>query len=220
MKYVVFLVGFVAMGVEILAGRLLAPLFGDSVLVWGSIIGSVLLALSLGYFVGGFIADTYHDKKLLLFAILGLAFSTLCMKVFLSIPFTHPLFASLVTTFLPGFFAGVIMPLALKEHTHSLKTLGVSYGSLSSFSTIGSVCGTFTTLFFFLPFFGATKTMLMLSLLAFITTGFLWSWGFLFLLVLPLLFFLHFRDFLDIPIMLLNLLINQFILAIEDFDLD
>ena len=45
--------GFSIMCVELLAGRILAPFFGSSVHIWGSIITVFMLSLSLGYLFGG-----------------------------------------------------------------------------------------------------------------------------------------------------------------------
>jgi len=45
--------GIVSMGLEIVAGRVLAPQFGSSIYTWGSIIGISMFALSLGYHYGG-----------------------------------------------------------------------------------------------------------------------------------------------------------------------
>ncbi len=56
-KAVIFLLaftgGFTIMSVELLGGRILAPWFGSSVHVWGSIITIFMLALSIGYLLGG-----------------------------------------------------------------------------------------------------------------------------------------------------------------------
>ncbi len=53
----VFLSGAVLLGVEIAASRVLAPTFGSSLYVWGSLIGIVLTGLAVGYWVGGVVAD-------------------------------------------------------------------------------------------------------------------------------------------------------------------
>ena len=45
--------GFFVMAIELLGGRLLAPYFGSSIYVWGAIITVFMLALSLGYLLGG-----------------------------------------------------------------------------------------------------------------------------------------------------------------------
>ena len=57
LKFDVFICGAVVMSLEILGSRLLAPFFGNTIFVWGSLIGVVLASLSLGYFLGGRIAD-------------------------------------------------------------------------------------------------------------------------------------------------------------------
>ena len=55
----VFISGAVLLGVEIVASRVLAPSFGNSLFVWGSLIGVVLTGLAVGYWVGGVLADRY-----------------------------------------------------------------------------------------------------------------------------------------------------------------
>jgi hypothetical protein len=54
---VVFVVGAASLGTEIATARLLAPYFGASTFVWANTIATVLLALSVGYWLGGRIAD-------------------------------------------------------------------------------------------------------------------------------------------------------------------
>src|SRR5215210_5648008 len=67
----VFLSGAVLLGVEIVASRVLAPSFGNSLYVWGSLIGVVLSGLAIGYWVGGALADR-HPSTYLLVGTLGL----------------------------------------------------------------------------------------------------------------------------------------------------
>ena len=55
--WVVAACGAIIMALEILASRILAPDFGSSVYVWGSIISVFLAALSVGYWLGGRLAD-------------------------------------------------------------------------------------------------------------------------------------------------------------------
>src|SRR5262245_39713397 len=52
-----FLSGLATMGVELTAVRLLAPHFGTSTIVWTNVICVILVALSLGYWAGGRVAD-------------------------------------------------------------------------------------------------------------------------------------------------------------------
>ena len=55
----VFLSGAVLLGLEITASRVLAPTFGSSLYVWGSLIGIVLTGLAVGYWVGGVVAGGF-----------------------------------------------------------------------------------------------------------------------------------------------------------------
>jgi len=61
----VFVSGVVVMSLEILGSRILAPYFGSTLFVWGSLIGIVLISLSVGYFLGGKLADKRPDLNIL-----------------------------------------------------------------------------------------------------------------------------------------------------------
>ena len=68
----VFVSGGVLLGVEIAASRVLAPFFGNSLFVWGALIGVVLTGLAIGYWAGGALADRLPAPWLLV-AVMGLA---------------------------------------------------------------------------------------------------------------------------------------------------
>jgi len=55
--FIAFLCGVVVMAMEISFSRLLAPYFGTSLFVWTNLIGAVLIALALGYYLGGYLAE-------------------------------------------------------------------------------------------------------------------------------------------------------------------
>lgn len=193
MRLLVFFSGFVVMATELLAGRLLVPTYGDSIIVWGSVIGCFLLTMSIGYWAGGVVADKNAKRTsfFLFSSLLLLALSIVLMYFLAELTFPHPLIAAFSLTAIPGFVGGAIMPLALKHDAHSLKDLGFIAGSLSAFSTVGSVLGTFAIIFAFLPFLGVFKTAVLLVILSIFTIGFLNKWYFLssllllFLLVSP-----------------------------------
>ena len=65
-EVVVFVAGATLLGVEIAASRVLAPFFGNSLFVWGALIGVVLAGLAVGYWVGGTLVDRFPTIRLLL----------------------------------------------------------------------------------------------------------------------------------------------------------
>jgi hypothetical protein len=61
----VLLGGFAVMVLEIVGARYLQPWFGGAFYVWTSQIGMVMLALALGYGVGGHLADRFKKARFL-----------------------------------------------------------------------------------------------------------------------------------------------------------
>ena len=69
----VFVVGISTLGAEIAAARLMAPFFGASTIVWANTIGVVLVALSIGYWLGGRLGDRYPSVRSLCLAVMAAA---------------------------------------------------------------------------------------------------------------------------------------------------
>ena len=87
----VFVAGVGSLATEIAASRLLAPYFGNSTIVWANTIGVVLVSLSIGYWIGGRVADRHPNREglsLLVLAPLGVAaLWTMAASVGLDLPF-------------------------------------------------------------------------------------------------------------------------------------
>lgn len=160
----VFSGGFSIMAVELLAGRLLAPFFGSSVHVWGSIIAVFMLSLSVGYLSGG--ALSLRHPSLTRFGLLFLASTLTTLPVLLAADpimewvFLHiedPRYGSLVVSmllfFLPTAALGMVSPYAIRllveHHFHS----GHVAGKLYFVSTLGSAIGTIMTSFYLVLWF-------------------------------------------------------------------
>src|SRR5712691_7870019 len=69
----VFIGGFIMMVLEIIGARFLAKDFGSSFHVWVSQIGVVLIALALGYFLGGALADRWQRLSVLMWLLVPAA---------------------------------------------------------------------------------------------------------------------------------------------------
>lgn len=167
----VFVSGAAVMALELLGSRLLAPVFGNSIFVWGSLIGIVLAALSVGYWLGGRIADRRPDLRtlsLLIFAagLLVVALPSLTPTVLdtiIKLNFRERYSPLLATTFLlapPSVLLGTVSPFAIKLWIRTVEKIGGTSGNLYALSTLGSIAGTFLTVFFLIPEFGVNKIIL------------------------------------------------------------
>jgi spermidine synthase len=158
------------MGLEIAGSRVLAPHFGNSVFVWGSLISVFLVALSLGYFFGGRIADRHPSHallnsvcflvSLLIFAIAVFA-RGLCERL-VDAGFgeqSGPLVASMLLFLPPSVGMGMVSPFAIRLATQSISSVGKISGTLYALSTGGSIAGTLLTTFVLIPMIGVSAIL-------------------------------------------------------------
>ncbi len=173
---VVVLCGAVIMALEILSSRLLAPQFGSSVYVWGSIISVFLAALSLGYYFGGRLADRQPRLEVLGRVILLAALGQAAL-----LAFGHPVVAVLgewtggspggtliATSILFGpvsVLLAMVSPFAIRLATHDLQNLGNTAGQLAALSTFGSLLGTLGCTFVLIPYLRFDRGLGLLILL-------------------------------------------------------
>ncbi len=162
----VFVTGACVLVIEIVATRILAPYFGNTIFSVSSVISVVLAALSLGYWIGGRLADRYPAKKLF-FGII--AFSGVLVLVMQLIQITllpslgyrlpldiGPLIMSTILFFVPSFVLGMLSPFAVALQARDAKGQGVgtTAGQIFFFSTLGSIAGSLSAGFLLIPFFG------------------------------------------------------------------
>lgn len=170
----VFVCGALVMIFEIIGSRLLSPFIGTSTYVWTSLIGVILGALSLGYWLGGRLADRHPDAKILSAVILAaggmISVTVLVKDIFLSalagaaVSLEIKAVIAALVLFAPASVClGVITPFAIRLKTTSLDTTGRTVGRLYAFSTIGSIIGTFSAGFFFIPFVGSSRTLYLIA---------------------------------------------------------
>ena len=197
-----FITGSVVLILEILGFRLFAPYFGNSVYVSGGLIGIILAALSIGYFIGGRISDRYPKEQLvyafILFSAVYLFFIYIykvpLLKILQKTGFIYgSLLASVVFFWIPMVLLSIVSPFLVRL-LGSANDLGSVAGNIYAFSTAGSILGSFLTTFYLIPHFGSSKTLALCigTLIVISTSGLYFSnkkcifFGFfLFLLLIP-----------------------------------
>ncbi|MFO0775445.1 MAG: fused MFS/spermidine synthase [Nitrospiraceae bacterium] len=182
-----FLSGAIVMAMEILGSRLLAPVFGNSLFVWGALIGVILAAMSSGYAFGGWASDRFPGHRVLagLFVGSGLwtvALAGISQTVLTSVaswiddPRWGPCVAGTILLAPPAFGLSGILPALLRLAVHDMGHLGRSTGRMIAVSTVGSLVGTWGTAFFLLSWVG-TRWLLIGLGLAQLALGLVWMLG-------------------------------------------
>jgi len=175
-RFIAFASGAAVMGVELMASRLFAPAFGDSVFVWGSLIGVIMLALAAGYWLGGRRADrnsSYHELSNIILAsgVFVLAIPWAAPYILELIRLTGlgdvygPLLASMMLLTGPTVLLGMVSPYAVRLSAGDVVSIGSVSGGLSSINTAGSIFGTFFTVFVLIPVFGTREIITSLGVL-------------------------------------------------------
>jgi spermidine synthase len=175
----VFVVGTGSLGAEIAAVRLLAPYFGASTIVWANTIGIVLVALSIGYWLGGRLADRHPNMRGLCLLALTAA-GLLALVPFAADPlldvavdaldeisagaFLGSLFAVLVLVAVPVLLLGAVSPYAIRLAVSTVEEAGTVAGRLYALSTAGSLVGTLLSALLLIPLVGTRRTFLIFAL--------------------------------------------------------
>ena len=170
-KFVVFICGAIVMSFEILGSRVLAPNFGSSVFVWGSLISVFLAGLSAGYYLGGRLADINPSSRKLSLIIIAPGLLLLTFPLY-STPVSDwifmqdlgvrmsPLLASSALFLIPSVFLGIVSPYTAKLMICSLHTSGKTIGMLYALSTFGSIIGTLITSFYLIALAGVNALIM------------------------------------------------------------
>ena len=174
-EFAVFVSGVASMGLEIVAGRQLAPEFGSSVFTWGSVIGIFLAALTLGYWIAGRRAaagraSTGALAAVLVGAALYVAFLLVLAEPFLAyvdgLPVPQRFAPILPVTVLfgpPTVLLGFVSPYAAE--LVDAESTGDASGRVYALGTAGSILGAFATTFLLVPALGVVGIELAYGLL-------------------------------------------------------
>ncbi|MEA2390984.1 MAG: hypothetical protein QOK31_1093, partial [Solirubrobacteraceae bacterium] len=145
LELIAFVVGAASLGTEIAAARLLAPWFGASTIVWANTIATVLVALAVGYAVGGRLADRRPDLGGLCRLVLAAA-ALLALVPFVAGPllrvsvraldslsvgaFLGSLLGVLVLVAVPVLLLGAVSPYAVRLKVNRVEEAGRVSGRL------------------------------------------------------------------------------------------
>ena len=171
-----FCSGFSIMGIELLGGRILAPFFGSSVHIWGSIITVFMLSLAIGYLIGGKLSTRSASLKRFgfIFIIAGLLVLPIALwsKVIMEAIFIFiedsrygSLLASTALFFLPTIVLGMLSPYSVRLLVTDKNESGQIAGKLYFISTLGSALGTIVTSFYLVLFFEVNQIIISFSLI-------------------------------------------------------
>src|SRR5256884_1920050 len=175
----VFVSGMASLGVEFGASRLLAPYFGTSLYVWGVLIGLVLIYLSIGYVVGGRLADRRPSPDLLfqltawaglwigLIPLIAYPILLQSQQGFASVSIGLVLGTLLAVVLLfaaPVILLGCVSPFAIRLLLRDVGSGGNTAGAVYALSTAGSILGTFLPVFWMIPTFGTRPTLIVFSI--------------------------------------------------------
>ncbi len=174
----VFVAGAATLAAEITGARLLAPWFGASNLVWANVIGLTLIYLSLGYWLGGKMADRYPRPRVLGGVVVVAAVAVALLPLVLTpvLRTAQGAFANLsagafVASFVgtmlmflvPVTLLGTVSPWAIRLSVTDVRTAGSVAGRLYAISTVGSILGTFLPVLVLIPAIGTRRTLILIA---------------------------------------------------------
>ena len=162
---VAFVTGAIIMSFEMLGSRYLNPYFGSGIYTWASLISTVLAALCVGYFIGGYAADRYPSAAVLgatvligsAYILLLPALSERLLEGVLAASDdvrTGSLAAAFAILFFPVTFLGMYSPFGIRLLLQSAQRSGRISGTVYGISTLGSIIGTLGTTFLLIPTIG------------------------------------------------------------------
>lgn len=182
LKFFVLVNGAAITALEITAARILAPYFGTSMPVWGSVIGVTMAALAIGYGWGGKLADRSPKISTLgyLFLIAGVTASLVPLfakpalsfvlnnilpgaSSFIVLVIAGSLIGTIVLFATPILIMGMVSPFAVRIASKQISEVGRTAGSLYSIATVGSILGVFLSSFVALPLLGSRITVAVFS---------------------------------------------------------
>jgi hypothetical protein len=183
-----FLCGFVTMGFEMVAGRVMTPSFGGGIDTWAALISTMLIALMTGYFLGGSLPVRLKTPRRLNALIMAAAFYLALVPLInadvlrgisdgLGDGVMALLAAAMLLCFVPMTLLGMFAPCSvdLMAAVSPGESAGAVAGRLYGISTLGNVCGTLGVAFVLIPRLGSVNLIFVLAGVALLAGLMLWT---------------------------------------------
>ena len=166
--------GFLLMALELMSGRILAPTFGSSIYVWGAVITIFMLALSIGYLIGGRMSMASEPRIGVLCGLHLLSGLLVLPILFFELPVLDSIFeytqdprlgsllSSIILFFLPAAVCGTVAPYAVRLLVKDSQAAGFYAGLQYFFSTAFSAAGTLLTSFYFVLILEVDQILMLL----------------------------------------------------------
>ena len=182
-EFIILIVNAIYMILELIASRLLSPYFGNTTIVWTSVIGIILLSSSIGNYIGGIIADKEKLQKAIKLILLSSGIMVLIIPLIQSSVLDFMLnnihdikigaiLSTILLFFIPSMLIGLLSPIVIKLKIDDLKNAGKVSGKISAIATLGCILGDFIGGFYLIPNFGANAILYVLAIILFILTLF------------------------------------------------
>lgn len=178
--FTVFVAGMSTLAIEFTASRMLQTVYGTSNLVWANVIGLVLLFLTVGYFLGGRLADKYPEERIFYLLVSWAGFSGVFFLLLTSVllrtaasalaainvgALVSSLLAVIIALAVPITLLGCISPFAIRLAVTNVAEAGRISGRIYAVSTWGSLLGTYLPVLLVIPLAGSRITAVLFGLL-------------------------------------------------------
>ncbi len=171
-----FVTGAIVMSFEMLGSRYLNPYFGSGIYTWAALISTVLVALTVGYFLGGALADRTASPAVLALTVIAGSVYLLALPSFAQAVLEFvlgsiddiragSLVSALALMLFPVTLLGMYSPFAIRLLLRSAQRSGRVSGAVYGVSTAGSIAGTLGTTFVLIPAIGSRAITLALGAL-------------------------------------------------------
>ncbi len=176
---IVFITSMGVMIVELIASRIVAKHFGNSLYTWTGIIGVVLGGISLGNYIGGRLADRFSPRRMIVLQLLltsvlimlilplDALLYTITMQgqavIVTSAMITKSVFWIVLLFLLPSASIGTVSPVMAKYALEESTAVGNTVGSIYAVSSIGSIIGTFLAGYLLIPLLGVRTIVFLVA---------------------------------------------------------